>query len=64
MLYVDFVWDLNTNMIVPDMEIDTSKLNWKEGDFWQVQERHGQLVFCKVDPLMQFLMEGTTSGRS
>ena len=50
--------------MIPDIEINTDKLEWKVGDYWQVQERNGQLMFCKVDPIVQFLLEGTTNGRS
>lgn len=64
MLYVDYVWHLTPNTMVPDEEINTDKLEWKVGDFWQVQERQGQIVFCKVDPMVQFLLEGATNERS
>lgn len=49
--------------MVPDIEIDMNRLNWKAGDFWQVQEHNGQLIFCKVDPMVQFLLEGASNGR-
>lgn len=63
MMYLDYVWHLTPNTMVPDIEINTDRLEWKVGDYWQIQERNGQLVFCKVDPMVQFLLEGTTDGR-
>lgn len=64
MLYLDYVWDLAPNTIIPDVDIDTEKLKWKAGDFWQVKEVNGKLIFCKVDPLLQFVLEGTINGHS
>lgn len=64
MLYVDYVWHLTSNTMVPDIELDIDRLNWKAGDFWQVQEHNGQLMFCEVDPVVQFLLEGAANGCS
>jgi len=64
MLYVDYVWHLTSNTMVPDIEIDMNRLNWKAGDYWQVREHNGQLIFCKVDPMVQFLLEGAANGLS
>jgi len=64
MLYLDYIWDLAPNTIVPDIELDTDKLDWKPGDFWQVKEHDGKLVFCRVDPLLKFLIQGVIDGHS
>lgn len=62
MLYLDYIWDLAPNTIIPDIEIDTAQLQWQAGDFWQVQEHNGKLIFRKVDPLLQFVLEGAIDG--
>jgi hypothetical protein len=64
MLYVDYIWDLSPTTIIPDCEINTGKLEWKSGDYWQMVEHDGKLVLKKVDPMVQFLMEGHCRGCS
>lgn len=62
MLYFDYTWDLNPNSIILDSDLDLKKLQWKPGDYWQLQEQDGKIVFKKVDPLLQFLIKGTVDG--
>jgi len=62
MIYLDYVWDLSSNTIIPDVELDTNKLAWKKGDYWQMVEHNGQLILKKVDPVTQFLLEGNDRG--
>lgn len=64
MLYFDYTWDLNPNSIILDSDLDLKKLQWKPGDYWQLQEQDGKIVFKKVDPLLQFLIKGTVDGHS
>jgi hypothetical protein len=60
MRYVDYDWDLTPTTMVPDQELDTERLGWKHGDFWQViQTATGQKFLQKVDPLVQFTLGGT-----
>lgn len=57
MKYVDYVWDLTPTLIIPDEELDTDKLEWKTGDFWQVIESpHGNKMLVKVDPIVKFVL--------
>jgi hypothetical protein len=57
MLYVDYNWDLSSTSMIPDPELDTDRLGWKVGDFWQVSESaNGKKILVKVDPIMQFLL--------
>ena len=57
MLYVDYNWDLSQTMIIPDKELNTDRLGWKPGDYWQVTETvDGQKMLKKVDPLVQFIL--------
>jgi hypothetical protein len=64
MLYIDYTWDLSQDIIIPDSEIDTKTLNWNPGDYWQIQEYNGKLLFRKIDKLMQFVLEGNNNGHS
>jgi hypothetical protein len=64
MLYIDYIWDLSQDTIIPDSEIDIKKLNWNPGDYWQIQEYNGKIVFRKMDKLMQFVLEGNNNGHS
>jgi hypothetical protein len=44
-------------MIIPDKELNTDRLGWKPGDYWQVTETvDGQKMLKKVDPLVQFIL--------
>jgi hypothetical protein len=64
MLFIDYTWDLSQDTIIPDSEIDTNKLNWKPGDYWQIQEHNGKIIFRNMDKLMQFVLEGNNNGHS
>jgi hypothetical protein len=62
MLYVDYHWDLSSTTIIPDPEIDTDQLQWQAGDYWQIVEYNGRLILQKVDPIVQFVLEGNQNG--
>jgi hypothetical protein len=64
MLYIDYTWDLSQDTIIPDSEIDTIKLNWNPGDYWQIQEYNGKIIFRKMDKLMQFVLDGNNYGHN
>lgn len=56
MLYFDYTWDLSPNTIRPDPELNTDQLNWKTGDYFQVQEYNGKKFLRRVDPMVQFVL--------
>lgn len=57
MKYFDYIWDLTPTVMIPDEEIDTDKLEWKTGDFWQVTESSsGNKILVKVDPIVKFVL--------
>ena len=58
MLYIDYNWDLTPETMIPDPELNTDQLEWKEGDYWKVVERNGKKVLRKVDKLEQFVVAG------
>ena len=55
MKYVDYIWDLYKDKIVIDPDIDIDKLEWKNGDHFEVTNINGKVVLEKVDPLVKFV---------
>ena len=58
MLYIDYNWDLSPETMIPDPELNTDQLEWKNGDYWKVVERNGKKILRKVDKLEQFVVAG------
>jgi anaerobic selenocysteine-containing dehydrogenase len=58
MKYIDYSWDLSPDRIILDEELDVDKLGWKHGDYFRVENRNGQAMLVKVDPLVKFLKDG------
>ena len=58
MLYIDYNWDLSPETMIPDPELNTDQLEWKQGDYWKVVERNGKKFLRKVDKLEQFVVAG------
>jgi hypothetical protein len=58
MLYIDYNWDLSPETMIPDPELNTDQLEWKDGDYWKVVERNGKKILRKVDKLEQFVVAG------
>lgn len=49
MVYLDYVWELDENCIVPDRKLNTDKLGWEEGDLWVVKQfSDGKKYLVKV----------------
>ena len=55
MKYYDYEWDLDSNGIYLDSELDTDKLGWKAGDIFKFVNVDGQQEFVKVDKLEKFM---------
>ena len=58
MKYYDYEWDLESNRILLDSELDTDKLGWRNGDYFKVINVNGRAMLVKVDPLEKFLRDG------
>jgi hypothetical protein len=56
--YVDYDWDVNSERIVLDRELNIDKLGWKAGDCFVVQNVNGRAMLRKLDPLEKFIKEG------
>ncbi len=58
MLHFDYDWDLSPRGIVLDSELNTDKLGWKGGDYFQFVNVDGRQMLVKVDPLVKFIKDG------
>ena len=58
MRYYDYEWDLDSDGIKFDPELDIDKLGWKHGDYFKIININGQARLVKVDPLVKFLKDG------
>jgi anaerobic selenocysteine-containing dehydrogenase len=58
MLYVDYTWDLESNRILLDNELDIDRLGWRNGDYFRVANVNGRAMLVRVDPLIKFLKDG------
>jgi hypothetical protein len=55
MLHLDYEWDLTSDGIVLDSELDTDKLGWRHGDMFKLVTVNGRQMLIKVDPVVSFL---------
>jgi hypothetical protein len=58
MLYVDYTWDLESNRILLDSELNIDRLGWKSGDYFKLVNVNGRAMLVKKDTLVKFLDEG------
>lgn len=58
MKYIDYDWDVNSERIVLDRELNIDKLGWKAGDCFVIQNVDGRAMLRKLDPLEKFIKEG------
>ena len=57
MLHLGFTWDLSPDKILLDRELDTDKLDWKQGDVFKLVNIDGRQMLVKIDPLAKFVKE-------
>jgi len=58
MLYIDYTWDLSSDRIILDEELNIDRLGWKGGDIFRVTNANGRAMLVKVEPLEGFVQEG------
>jgi hypothetical protein len=58
MLYFDYQWDLNSDRIILDEELNLDKLGWQGGDYFKLVNINGRAMLVKVDALVKFIKEG------
>ena len=55
MLYLDYNWDITSDRIVLDEELNTAQLGWDEGDIFKFIDIDGKRQLVKVDPIEKFV---------
>jgi hypothetical protein len=60
--YVDYDWDVRSDRIILDSELNIDRLGWKAGDCFVVQNVNGCAMLRKIDPLEQFIKTGKNPG--
>jgi hypothetical protein len=55
MLHLDYEWDLTSDGIVLDSELDTDKLGWRHGDMFKLVTVNSRQMLIKIDPVVSFL---------
>lgn len=55
MYYIDYKWDLYPDKIVLDNEINVDKLDWKNGDIFQLINIDSKVMLVKIDPIVAFV---------
>jgi hypothetical protein len=55
MIHIDYTWDLDSNGIKFDEELNLDRLGWHDGDVFKVETINGRRYMKKVDPLIAFV---------
>jgi hypothetical protein len=55
MKYIGYDLVISEEKLVLDKEITLQKLEWHNGDHFEVKEHNGQVELVKVNPLVKFL---------
>ena len=55
MKYLDYDWDLRSDKIVLDSDLNIDKLGWKSGDHFEVRNINGRVELVKVEPVVKFI---------
>lgn len=55
MLHFDYHWDLHSDKIILDEELNTDRLGWRGGDLFKFVNINGKQMLIKVDPVEQFI---------
>jgi len=63
-LHLDYTWDVGPTYIIPDPELNTDRLGWREGDYFKVVDYNGKKHLVKVDKLEEFIIKGVKEHES
>ena len=55
MAEIDRSWNIRTDSIEINEEIDVAKLGWENGDCFKLVNINGQVKLVKLDPLEKFV---------
>jgi hypothetical protein len=54
MFYLDYTWDLHSDRIILDPELNTKPLGWEEGDHFKLIKINGRTQLVKIDAVELF----------
>lgn len=54
MFYLDYTWDLRSDRIILDSQLNTTPLGWEEGDYFKLIKVEGRTQLVKVDAVELF----------
>ena len=58
MLHIDYSWDLHSDRIILDEELNTDRLGWQPGDIFVLEETAtGKLIIKKQSGLRKMILE-------
>lgn len=64
MLHFDYSWDLSSNGIILDDELNIDRLGWKGGDYFKLVNVNGRAMLVKADALEKFIVDGKKNTRA
>jgi len=53
--HYDYEWDLDSQRILMDSELNTDKLGYRHGDVFKFINIDGRQMLVKLDPVEQFI---------
>jgi hypothetical protein len=63
-LHLDYNWDLHSDKIILDEELNIDRLGWKAGDHFKLVNVDGRAMLIKVDPLLAFVQGYNTHAQT
>ena len=54
MRYIDYTWDLESDRIILDEELNLERLGWEDGDMFNFVKINGNGCLVKMDPIEKF----------
>lgn len=58
MFHFDYSWDLYSDKLILDEELNTDRLGWENGDYFRLVEVNGKKMLLKVGDIEKFLIQG------
>jgi hypothetical protein len=58
MLHFDYTWDLSSEGIILDEELNIDRIGWQGGDLFRLENRNGRAMLVKVNKLEEFILKG------
>jgi len=60
MLHIDYTWNLSSEGIILDEELNTDRLGWQHGDYFKFVNENGRQMLVKVSKIEKFIIKGAT----